>query len=175
MVAGPRGATLKAMALPQFLPVPASRPPALHLVPAARETSDDQPPLPLEDGVAADPPATPGLDPDADRAVRRLCVVVAEVLTRRRPVAQAATVLHPGLSATVEHLVRSRAAEGYRVASVRLQAPRPDAVEAAIRLVRDGVSRAVAVRVERAVTRWRCTALEAGLTNGPSRACRDSA
>ena len=102
-------------------------------------------------------------------------VIVAEVLTRRRPPSQASTLLHPALGATVEHLVRSRAAEGYRVASVRLQAPRPDVVEVAVRLAGRTDSRAVALRAERAVTRWRVTALEAGLTGGPSRPCRGSA
>lgn len=163
------------MTLPQTLPVPESRPPALRLLPPLDELPAAQPPLPFEEDAVQEPPPTAGLAPDADRAVRLLAVIVAEVLTRRRPPSQASTLLHPALGATVEHLVRSRAAEGYRVASVRLQAPRPDAVEVAVRLAGRTDSRAVALRAERAVTRWRVTALEAGLTGGPSRPCRGSA
>ena len=151
---------------------PASRPPLLTLTVPLQPGPPAQDMLPFDEVlVAAAPPPGTGTEAD-ERICRRLAIVVAEVLAGRRGLSQVQAVLHPDLGAQVGHLVRSGAARGLRVASVRVQVPEPGRAEATVRLADRQASRAVAVALTRAEASWQCVAIEAALTAVPCRPAR---
>ena len=153
---------------------PASRPPLLTLTAPVATDPSSQDMLPL-DHLPALAPTPPAADTDEDeRTCRRLAIAIAELLTGRRALSQVQAVLHPHLVAHVGHLVRSGAARGLRPASVRIQVDAARA-EVAMRLSDAHASRAVALRFDLTAAMWLCTAVEAGLTAGPSRPSRGNA
>lgn len=162
--------TLIAVARP-----PQSRPPALELA-APRRPSPvaAQPPLPLE-GPRLIVPTASEVPAEAVRAAQQVALALAEVLAGARAAAQLQAVLPDRLGGFVEHLVRSRHAVGLRLASLRVQAPRPGVAEASLRLGGGAGSRAGALRLELHDGRWLCVALELGLSGGPSRPARGTA
>lgn len=143
-------------------PAPASRPPLLRLVPPLDDDPGGQPPLPVDMEMEEDHPAA-GVDPEAERAALAILRALAEVLTGRRPTAQVRPALVPRVAHLVDHLVRSGAAEGMRLAGARLQSPRAGVVEACGRLASPQRSTAFTLRVERRPKRWAVTVLEAAL------------
>lgn len=101
--------------------------------------------------------------PDAERVARTVTRAVAETLAGHRPLAQLRPLLTPRVAVLLEHLVRSGAAGGMRLAGLRLQSPRDGVVEASARLASTTRCVALAVRIERRTVRWVVTTLEAGL------------
>lgn len=157
--------------IPSALPAPATRPPLLRLVPALVDNPPEQEPLPIEDATPLSCPAV-GVAPDAERAAIALTRVLAEVFAGRRPVAQVRPALVPRVAHLIDHLVRSGAAHGMRLAGLRLQSPREGIVEASARMASPTQCAAFAVRVEKRPRRWAVTVLEAGLApdgQGPAR------
>lgn len=141
-------------------PAPATRPEPLTLG-AADATPPMQPALPARaDHTCVT--ATEQVSPDAARAAHRIARALAEVLAGSRPVAQIRPALAPRVSHLLDHLIRSGAASGARLAHVSLQSPHPDAVEASL-LLTGARGGAVALRMERHARRWGVTAVEAAL------------
>lgn len=140
---------------------PATRPPALRLVPVRTPDAPTQPPLPLPEvpGLVAPDPEIP---PRVARTIQAIAVGLVEALAGRRPLSQLHTVLADPLVLQAEHLVRTRAAAGLRPASVRMQLPHDHAAEVAIRLSDGRRSCAAALRLERVQGHWRCVRLELG-------------
>lgn len=148
--------------VPSALPAPATRPPLLRLVPPLADDPPWQEPLPVEDAALLSCPAI-GVEPDAERAAVALARALAEVFAGQRPVAQVRPALVPKVAHLIDHLVRSGAAHGMRLAGLRLQSPRDGIVEASARLASPTQCAAFAVRVEKRPRRWAVTVLEAGL------------
>lgn len=144
------------------LPAPPSRPPLLRLVPPLADDPLAQLPLPLDETETTVGPAS-GVAPDAERAAGALLRALAEVLAGRRPPAQVRPALVPRVAHLIDHLVRSGAADGMRLAGVRLQSPRVGVVEACARLASPERSVAFTMRVEKRPRRWAVTILEAAL------------
>lgn len=144
------------------VPAPATRPPLLRLAPPLIEGHGHQEPLPVEDADVLTCPAI-GVDPDAERAALSVTRALAEVIAGRRPVTQVRPALVPRVAQLVDHLMRGGAAQGMRLAGVRLQSPRVGIVEATARLASPTRSVALAVRIEKRPRRWVVTVLEAGL------------
>ncbi|HEX2297022.1 MAG TPA: Rv3235 family protein [Pseudonocardiaceae bacterium] len=109
-------------------------------------------------------------DPTAPVQVDRMLRAAVEILGGRRPARQLAGILRPEL---LNHLVSLQAIAGPlqpRVRKVLARPQGPDTLEAvALVTLRTGV-RALAARFEKHVdaggSRWRCTALQLGLTAG---------
>lgn len=146
--------------------------------------------LPLVEGslaLALDPPVDPAapraperprlsLVPPPERELEqragRFVQAVLEVAAGTRPLQQLVRVVRPDVYEDIQHRlavlgrVSARGAripsEG-RVASIRIYKPRHDAAEVTARVVRDGHSRAIAVRLEHDTDRrdptWVCVAL----------------
>lgn len=154
-----------ALVLPVWAsPAPATRPalrtldmPDLHAPPL-------QPVLP-EGSERASVTATGEVSSDAAFTAQRIARALAEVLAGSRPVAQIRPALVPRVAHLLDHLIRSGAASGARLARVRLQSPHADAVEASLLLIGERGG-AVAVRIDRHARRWAVTAVEAAL--GPN-------
>lgn len=167
---GRRGSTtVAAMTTPSALwdaptvaPAPATRPPLLRLVPPLPEPASAQEPLPAEEDDLLVCPAV-GVEPEAERTAVAIARALAEVVGGRRTLAQVRPVLVPRVAHLLDHLVRSGAAEGMRLAGLRLQSPRDGVVEASGRLASPRRCAAFALRVERRPKRWAVTVLEAGL------------
>ncbi len=157
--------------LPLVAVPPPTRPPARPLVPRLYVVPPaDQPPLPFEPDPTPDR-VDPGIPADLERVARALTVVLVEVLRGRRPLAHAEQFADGDVLETILHLARSRAARGLRLSSIRMQAPVADAVEVALCLTEPARVRAMALRLERWRGRWRCTSLEAALTDAGITRC----
>lgn len=143
-------------------PAPASRPPLLSLVPPPAEGPAGQEPLPSADAEQFACPSD-GVDPEAGQAASAIARVLAEVIAGRRPVSQVRPALVPRVAHLLDHLVRSGAGDGMRLAGLRLQSPREGVVEATARLASPRRSSAFALRIERRPRRWAVTVLEAAL------------
>lgn len=156
-------------ALPLALP-PVTRPPARRVV---RHLSlvggTEQPTLPLRSRTPV-PPDDQAVPPDVERAARAVTVVVAEVLSGRRPVGQVESFADGPVLATIVQLTRSGLARGLALRSVRVQGPARGAAEVSFHLGDAVRSRAGALRVERGPGGWRCVALEVALA--PDRVSR---
>lgn len=141
---------------------PSTRPPLLRLVPPPPEDAPTQEPLPGEHD-AAPTTTTEGVAADAERAAVTIARALAEVLAGNRNPAQVRPALVPRVAHLLDHLVRSGAAEGMRLAGLRLQSPRDGVVEATGRLASPRRCAAFALRLERRPRRWAVTVLEAAL------------
>ncbi|MFT3877853.1 MAG: Rv3235 family protein [Propioniciclava sp.] len=145
------------------LPAPCTRP---ALIGWSADAEED-PWLAIQPALPAAPDHVPELVdddviPDAARAAHAIIRALAEVLGGNRPVAQIRPALLPRVAHLLDHLVRSRAAAGAQLASMRVQCPHPAAVEASFTLA--GPRRgAVALRIERQGHRWVVASAEAAL------------
>lgn len=147
-----------------LVPAPLSRPALVGVLGDAPDPGEPpalQPVLPVmtEDGRET---VDEGVPPQAARAAQALGRALAEVLSGSRPVSQIRPALLPRVAHLLDHLIRSGAGFGSRLASMRLQCPHPDAVEVCLVLAgpRGG---AVALRVEHYIRRWAVTTVEAAL------------
>ena len=154
--------TPTAPALPVWAaPAPVTRPVLLRFGDPDHQSPALQPVLPeTTDQVCVT--ATEEVSSDAARTAHAIARALAEVLAGSRPVAQIRPALVPRVAHLLDHLIRSGAASGARLARVRLQSPHPDAVEASLLLTGEHCG-AVAVRIDRHARRWAVTAVEAAL------------
>jgi Family of unknown function (DUF6459) len=166
-------------------PLVESRPPAVSWEPPPiRTVPPDQPALDLSEPelVALARPREPGVRvtvararwttrprpglPDAGEWSVSLVLAVVQALLAQRPIAQLNRWLADDvLSAVSRQQRRRRSAPSRRVVrvnlqSVRVQHPHPEAAEVAARVLIDGSTIALALRLEALGDRWLCTALE---------------
>ena len=129
-------------------------------LPSGLPADPDPPPLRLVDGL-----------PEPRSWSARIAQAVIEVMAGDRPVAQLVRWTSPEVHDQVARRARlaARAGSAARqaapravVRSVRLCSPTEGVVEASAVVSRGGRVNALALRLERADGRWRCTALETG-------------
>ncbi|MCA0252169.1 MAG: Rv3235 family protein [Actinobacteria bacterium] len=141
-------------------PAPDSRPPARRLLEPLRIRTT-QPTLPL------DAPAVLAEPVDLDPTLRRLATAavsgVVEMLAGRRPAEQLESWMEPEPLALLSHLRGAGATAGIRLQSVRIQQPRPGALEVTAHLRQGSASRAAALRFSRRGERWTVTRIELAL------------
>lgn len=139
---------------------PASRPPAVPLIPPQPWGGPDQPALPEEPTRGPDHGASALIDPADEQRISALVLALLEVLSGRRPPAQLASRIHPGLLRSVRALTRSYAGENLRLGSLRVQSPRAGVIEASVRVVSTTRHHPVAVRLIAVSGVWGFSALE---------------
>lgn len=111
--------------------------------------------LPKPAPAKVNTPRTPKAPGDAVRVT----TAIMETLNGRRSL----STLHGWITEEVKRIlsdhIRDHRLFSAQIASIRTQMPRPDAAEAAIRLVVNGRSTACALRLDRRAGRWIVTAL----------------
>lgn len=143
-------------------PAPASRPPAVPLLEPVHLEADLQPALPWVTVPEVIPPDDP-VDPDLRQLASALMSALVEVLSGQRSPLQLERWVEPEVLNLVEHLRRSRRAQGLTLRSLRVQAPHADALEVSAHLRQGAVSRAAALRVSRRRDQWIATHLSIAL------------
>jgi Family of unknown function (DUF6459) len=124
------------------------------------------PPPDLEFAASTESPGAPdGRRPALEQGPalpRQFAVLLAEVLTARRPVRQLAPWLSKRGSIHLQRLLPLfNAGHQPRVQRVLTARPAPDVVEMTVIVVIGARTRALAIRLEHAAERWLCTDIEA--------------
>ncbi|PKQ32840.1 MAG: hypothetical protein CVT62_01960 [Actinobacteria bacterium HGW-Actinobacteria-2] len=128
--------------------------------------SPHQPMLPLP--APSPPDATEVGRPDTDALARQLIAALVEVIAGHRPAPQLRAWVTVEVYELADELARSGNAAGMRIHSIRLQAPEPGIIEAAVHLRQAGRSRAAAVQLTYLDHRWQLTTLEVAAPAGPA-------
>lgn len=118
----------------------------------------DEPPL---TGSDLDTGLEP-LPPDLQRAALLFTRAIVEGLCGRRGAAQFGDLVSPRVVAMIVGRAASDRLQPLKPASMRVQLVTPQAAEVAVRVVRDGLSSAIAFRLDHRRGAWRCTAIAVG-------------
>lgn len=132
----------------------ASRPAATPLLQPQLLPHSDQPMLPWSVLPKVNVPPDAPLAPELRQVAVSLLNGVIEVLRGQRSPLQLELWVEPEVLQLLEHLRRGTDTTDLRLHSVRVQSPRPDALEVCAHLRHQGFSRAAALRIVRRRGRW---------------------
>lgn len=141
------------------------RPPAHRLLAGYPSQPGTQPTLPVDRGDSASVRVVSRIDPLERQAILALTQALMEAVQGRRRLTQLDRWAHPDVIATIGHLHRAGAGRQMSFRSARVQLVTAGIAEISVRLVVDGHSRAVGLRLVRGAApgRWLCTRFETAL------------